>query len=147
MPGRWADRCSGLLHQCFDSLANRVSHGVGSAWGFGVALLAVGGWALSGPAFGFSDHWQLIINTGTTIVTFLVVFLIQHTQNKDARAIQLKLNELLAAVEGASSRLIDVERLSDEELDRLQAQFQALAEHIRARGDVAHAHSIDEEKD
>jgi low affinity Fe/Cu permease len=136
-----------MVHQWFDRLANWVSHVVGSPWGFGVALLAVSGWATSGPAFGFSDHWQLIINTGTTIVTFLVVFLIQHTQNKDARAIQLKLNELLAAVEGASSRLIDVERLSDEELDRLQAQFQALAEHIRARGDVAHAHSIDEEQD
>jgi low affinity Fe/Cu permease len=139
------DRIRSRAHGLFDALASRVSHLVGSPWGFGIALLAVGGWALSGPAFGFSDHWQLIINTGTTIITFLVVFLIQHTQNKDARAIQLKLNELLAAVEGASNRLINVEKLSDEELDRLQAQFQALSEHIRARGDAAHAHTIEEE--
>jgi low affinity Fe/Cu permease len=127
------DRVRGRIHEWFGDLANGVSHAVGSPWGFGLALLAVGGWALSGPAFGFSDHWQLIINTGTTIVTFLIVFLIQHAQNKDARAIQIKLNELLAAVEGASNRLINVEKLSDRELDRLQAQFQALAQHIRAR--------------
>jgi low affinity Fe/Cu permease len=146
IPGHRSRRLRGLLHEWFDELANRVSHVVGSAWGFGIALLAVLGWAFSGPAFGFSDHWQLIINTGTTIITFLIVFLIQHTQNKDARAIQIKLNELLAAVEGASNRLINVEKLSDEELDRLQAQFQALANHIRARGDAAHAHSIEEEK-
>jgi low affinity Fe/Cu permease len=140
------DRIRCGVHELFGSLASRVSHLVGSPWGFGIALLAVLAWALSGPTFGFSDHWQLVINTGTTIVTFLIVFLIQHTQNKDARAIQLKLNELLAAVEGASNRLINVEMLSDEELDRLQIQFQALSEHIRARGDAAHAHSINEEQ-
>jgi low affinity Fe/Cu permease len=134
------------IQKGFGALAHHVSQAVGSAWGFGIALLAVVGWALSGPVFGFSDHWQLIINTGTTIVTFLIVFLIQHTQNKDAQAIQIKLNELLAALEGASNRLINVEKLSDEELDRLQTQFQALSEHIRARGDAAHAHSINEEQ-
>jgi low affinity Fe/Cu permease len=140
------DRGHHRVHQQFGALASHVAQLVGSPWGFGTALLLVAAWALSGPAFGYSDHWQLIINTGTTIVTFLIVFLIQHTQNKDARAIQMKLNELLAAVEGASNRLINVEKLSDEELDRLQAQFQALAEHIRARGDAAHAHSVEEEK-
>jgi low affinity Fe/Cu permease len=129
----------------FGALASRVSQLVGSPWGFGIALLAVVAWALGGPAFAYSDRWQLVINTGTTIVTFLIVFLIQHAQNKDARAIQIKLNELLAAVEGASNRLINVEKLSDEELDRLQTQFQALADHIRARGDAAHAHSVEEE--
>jgi low affinity Fe/Cu permease len=140
------ERSSELVHQWFDHLASRVSHAVGSPWGFGAALLAVAGWALSGPAFGFSDHWQLIINTGTTVVTFLIVFLIQHTQNKDARAIQLKLNELLSAVEGASNRLINVEKLSDEELDRLQAHFETLSEHIRIRGDAAQARRGDEGK-
>src|SRR5262245_43912437 len=138
-------RVNGRIHELFGELASSVSNLVGSPWGFGIALIAVVAWVLSGPAFGFSDHWQLIINTGTTIITFLVVFLIQHTQNKDARAIQIKLNELLAAVEGASNRLINVEKMSDEELDRLQKQFQALADHIRARGDAAHAHSVEEE--
>src|SRR5262245_66377640 len=135
----------GRVHELFGELATCVSHVVGAPWAFGLACLAVAAWALSGSAFGYSDSWQLVINTGTTIVTFLIVFLIQHTQNKDARAIQIKLNELLAAVEGASNRLINVEKMSDEELDRLQKQFQALADHIRARGDAAHAHSVEEE--
>jgi low affinity Fe/Cu permease len=135
----------GRVSWAFGALSNRVAVTVGSPWAFGLALLAIIAWALSGPALGYSDSWQLTINTGTTIVTFLIVFLIQHTQNKDARAIQIKLNELLAAVEGASNRLINVEEMTDEELDRLRAQFQALVRHIRARGDAAHAHSIEEE--
>ena len=100
----------------------------GSGPGFGMALATILVWAITGPLFGWSDTWQLVINTGTTIVTFLMVFLIQRTQNKDGMAIQLKLNELVAAIEGASNRLIDVEDLSERELKSLHAHFQRLAE-------------------
>jgi low affinity Fe/Cu permease len=145
VPERQRRTFRGRAYELFGRVANRVSSLVGSPWAFGLALLAIAAWAAAGPLFGYSDSWQLVINTGTTIVTFLIVFLIQHTQNKDARAIQIKLNELLAAVEGASNRLINVEKMSDEDLDRLQAQFQALADHVRARGDAVHAHSIEEQ--
>jgi low affinity Fe/Cu permease len=137
----------GRIHLAFGELASRVALIVGSPWAFTVAVLTIVGWAVTGPAFGYSDTWQLIINTGTTIVTFLIVFLIQHTQNKDARAIQIKLNELLAAVQGASNRLVNVEKMSDAELDHLQQQFQTLADRMRAQGDAVQAHSIEEEND
>ncbi len=101
-------------------------------------------WAVTGPVFGFSDSWQLIINTGTTIVTFLMVFLIQHAQNRDTRAIQLKLNELIAAVEGASNRLIDVEDLEEEELEHLHARYQKLVKHATHLHEGAHT-SVDNE--
>ena len=130
----------------FHTFANRMSQAAGSPFAFLAAVIIIIVWAVAGPLFGFSDTWQLVINTGTTIITFLIVFLIQHTQNKDARAIQLKLNELLSAVEGASNRLINVEKLSDEELDRLQAHFETLSEHIRIRGDAAQARRGDEGK-
>src|SRR5690242_19926041 len=113
--------------EVFARLAGRVSQAAGSFWTFSVALLVVLVWAATGPLFGYSETWQLVINTGTTIVTFLMVFVIQHAQNKDMRAVQLKLNELIAAVEGASNRLIDVEDLSDRELEHLYARFQHLA--------------------
>jgi len=135
----------GRVHHLFGGLANRVSLVVGSPWAFLLAALVIVAWAATGPVFHYSDSWQLVINTGTTIVTFLMVFLIQHTQNKDARATQLKLNELIAAVEGASGRLINVETMSDEELDRLHARFQALADEMRARGDLAGSHSVEED--
>jgi low affinity Fe/Cu permease len=92
-----------LVSARFGALANGVSSFAGSPWAFGLAALAIVAWGIAGRTYGYSDSWQLVINTGTTIVTFLMVFLIHHTQNKDARAIQLKLNELLAAVEGASN--------------------------------------------
>jgi low affinity Fe/Cu permease len=111
----------------FEMLAARASRATGSFWSFAIALFVVLAWAGSGPAFHYSETWQLVINTGTTIVTFLMVFVIQHSQNKETRAIQLKLNELIAAVEGASNRLIDVEDLSDRELDHLYQRFQGLA--------------------
>jgi low affinity Fe/Cu permease len=91
-------------------LSEWVTAWAGSSWGFGAALALVLAWLVTGPLFGFSDTWQLVINTGTTIVTFLMVFLIQRTQNKDALALHLKLNEIVAAIDGASNRLIDVER-------------------------------------
>src|ERR671913_1692233 len=104
-------------------LAAAVTRWSGSSWGFGTALSIVIIWAATGPIFRWSDTWQLVINTGTTIVTFLMVFLIQRTQNKDGMAIQLKLNELVAAMEGASNRLIDVEDLTEEELKTLHDHY------------------------
>jgi low affinity Fe/Cu permease len=114
------------MHKLFRKFAHRASEAVGSPWAFLLAVLIVAVWALSGPLFGYSDTWQLVINTGTTIVTFLMVFLIQNTQNRDAKAIHLKLDELLRGVEQARTGLVDLEDLSDEELARLQRQFQEL---------------------
>jgi len=96
---------------------------LGSAWAFIGAIFIIAVWGLTGPAFYFSDTWQLIINTGTTIVTFLMVFLIQNTQNRDAKAMHLKLDELIRAIQGARNRLVDLEKLSDDELKRLEEQF------------------------
>jgi low affinity Fe/Cu permease len=103
-----------------------ISHAVGTPWAFGLAILLVTAWALTGPLFHYSDAWQLTINTGTTIVTFLMVFLIQHTQNRDAQVTQLKLDELIRAVSEARNELVDMEDLSDDELRRLKAQFEKL---------------------
>src|SRR6187551_368947 len=115
------------VEEVFANVAGKVSQAAGSFWTFSLALAVVLVWAATGPIFHYSETWQLVINTGTTIVTFLMVFVIQHAQNKDMRAVQLKLNELIAAVEGASNRLIDVEDLSDRELEHLYARFQHLA--------------------
>jgi len=107
----------------FDHLATRTATVAGSAWAFGTAVLVVLAWALTGPVFHFSDTWQLVINTGTTILTFFMVFLIQHTQNKESRAVQLKLNELIASTEGASNRLISIEDFSEDDLEDLHLRF------------------------
>jgi len=104
-------------------------------------------WALSGPLFGFSETWQLVINTGTTIVTFLMVFLIQRAQNKDSRAVHIKLNEIVAALDGASNRLIDVESLSEAEIETLHRHFERLAEQSKAEQKVTESHSIEEAED
>jgi low affinity Fe/Cu permease len=111
----------------FASIAAKVAEATGSFWAFSIASLVIIVWALSGPVFHFSDTWQLVINTSTTIVTFLMVFVIQHAQNRDTRAMHLKLNELIAALEGASNRLIDVEDLTDEELRALTARYRHLS--------------------
>src|SRR5262245_60806115 len=108
----------------------------------GLAIVVI--WALLGPVFGYSNTWQLVINTGTTIVTFLMVFLIQRSQNKDALAIHLKLNEIVAAINGASNRLIDVEAFSEEELRMLHRYYRELAELARKESDVSRSHSIEE---
>jgi low affinity Fe/Cu permease len=129
------------------SLAAAITRWAGSSWGFGVAATTVVVWAVTGPLFGWSDTWQLVINTGTTIVTFLMVFLIQRTQNKDGLAIQLKLNELVAAIEGASNRLIDVEDLSESDLKSLHAHYRRLVEMARQDENVAASHSIEEAED
>jgi low affinity Fe/Cu permease len=115
------------VEDLFARVAAKASQATGSFWTFSLAFLVVLVWAATGPFFGYSETWQLVINTGTTIVTFLMVFIIQHAQNKDMRAVQLKLNELIAAVEGASNRLIDVEDLTDHELEHLYARYQHLA--------------------
>jgi low affinity Fe/Cu permease len=118
----------------FQGFAHRVSLSVGSPWAFLLALATIIVWAVTGPLFHFSNAWQLVINTGTTIITFLMVFVIQSTQNRDARVTQLKLDELIRAVAAARNELVDMEDLSDEELQRLQAQFEALRQQAeRAR--------------
>jgi low affinity Fe/Cu permease len=111
-----------------ERFSQSVAHWTGSSAAFTLALASIVLWAITGPVFGFSDTWQLVINTATTIVTFLMVFLIQRAQNKDTRAIELKLNELIAALEGASNRMIDVEDLDESELDELHEQFRKLVE-------------------
>jgi low affinity Fe/Cu permease len=118
----------------FGRFAARSSHYLGSRWAFVAAIGVILVWAVTGPMFHFSDTWQLVINTGTTIVTFLMVFLIQNTQNRDARAIHLKLNELIHAVDKAKNRMIDVENLSDLELDELARNY----ERIRASAEERH---------
>jgi low affinity Fe/Cu permease len=112
----------------FRKFAQAISHAVGSPWAFTIAVLIIVVWAATGPLFGFSDTWQLVINTGTTIITFLMVFLIQNTQNRDAKALHLKLDELLKGVKGARTGLVDLEELSDEELEELQREFRRLHE-------------------
>jgi low affinity Fe/Cu permease len=124
------------------ALASAVTHWAGSPWGFGTALGTIIIWAVTGPLFKWSNTWQLVINTGTTIITFLMVFLIQRTQNKDGMAIQLKLNELVAAVENASNRLIDIEDLTEEELEVLHKHYQKLAEMERSEIHMASSHSL-----
>ena len=114
----------------FHRFAQRVSSGVGSGTAFVLAFLVVLAWALTGPLFHYSNTWQLVINTGTTIVTFLMVFLIQNTQNRDAKVFQLKLDELIRAVRDARNDFIDIESLSDKELEQIQAQFRDLREHV-----------------
>jgi low affinity Fe/Cu permease len=114
------------VNAAFAGFAARCAIATGSFWAFICAFLSIIIWALLGPSFGYSGQWQLVINTGTTIVTFLMVFVIQHAQNKDMRAVQLKLNEIIAATEGASNRLIDVEDLTEEELERIYQRFRHL---------------------
>ena len=121
-----------VVSNAFRVFAHRSSIMLGSAWAFAGAVLVILVWILTGPTFHFSDTWQLIINTATTVVTFLMVFLIQNTQNRDAKAVQLKLDELIRAIRSARNELVDLEDLSDEDLKKLEQQFQQLrkkAEH------------------
>jgi low affinity Fe/Cu permease len=113
-------------HDFFRKFAHRTSSSVGSPWAFMLAVIVILVWAVTGPIFHFSDTWQLVINTSTTIVTFLMVFLIQNTQNRDAIAIHLKLDELIRAMKGARNKLVDLEELSDEELETLRQEFHRL---------------------
>jgi low affinity Fe/Cu permease len=123
------------------SLATRWT---GSSWAFAVAVTVIVAWAATGPIFGYSDTWQLVINTGTTIVTFLMVFLIQRGQNKESMAIQLKLNELVAAVQGASNRLINVEDLTEEEVRVLHQHYRRLVELAKQDESLTESHSVED---
>jgi low affinity Fe/Cu permease len=119
----------------FRIFARRSSTVLGSAWAFGIAILIIVIWGLTGPAFHYSNTWQLIINTGTTIVTFLMVFLIQNTQNRDAKAAHLKLDEIIRAVKGARNELVDLEKLADEDLTSLEKQFERVRKKAERNGD------------
>lgn len=126
-----------LVSDAFRVFARRSSLVLGSAWAFAVALFIIVVWGLTGPTFHFSDTWQLIINTGTTIVTFLMVFIIQNTQNRDAKAVHLKLDEIIRALKDARNELVDLEELSDEDLKKLEQQFQRIRQ--KAEHDGNHA--------
>ena len=125
-------------------MSKAATEWTGTSLAFALALGTVLVWAATGPIFAFSNTWQLVINTGTTIVTFLMVFLIQRSQNKDSQAVHLKLNELVAAVQGASNRLINVEELSEDEVKILRAHFHKLVELAKRDGDLQSSHSIEE---
>jgi low affinity Fe/Cu permease len=140
MPKKTEPRRPNVLER----FSSAVTRSTGSTPAFIVASTIVLVWALTGPLFGFSDTWQLVINTGTTIVTFLMVFLIQRSQNKDSLATQLKLNELVAAIKGASNRLIDVENLSEDELRVLHRHYTRLVMMAKKEADLTSSHSIEE---
>ena len=116
----------------FVRFAKWTARVTGRPMAFVIAVIGIVAWACTGPVFGFSDTWQLVINTSTTIITFLMVFLIQNTQNRDAEAIQVKLDELIRAMQGAHTALLDLEELEDEELDRIRANYEQIAERARA---------------
>ena len=121
-----APRPNGRVGDWFGHFSTRTSTWLGSKWAFSAAVLVIIGWGFTGPLFRYSDTWQLVINTGTTIVTFLMVFLIQNTQNRDARAINLKLDELIHAISRAKNQMMEIEKLTDEELDALEAKFERI---------------------
>jgi low affinity Fe/Cu permease len=131
----------------FETFSNAVTRATGSSYAFLIALLIIILWAATGPIFQFSDTWQLVINTGTTIITFLMVFIIQQSQNKDTVAIQLKLNELIACNAKASNRLIDVEDLTEEELQVIKKFYVHLSSLAKKEGNIATTHSLDEADD
>jgi low affinity Fe/Cu permease len=128
----------------FERLALSITRITGRPIAFLIAVAAILVWAITGPIFKFSDTWQLVINTGTTIITFLMVFIIQQSQNKDSLSIQLKLNEIVAAMEGASNRLINVEDLSEDELIILRTFYKKLSEMAQKEDNLNKSHSIEE---
>jgi low affinity Fe/Cu permease len=132
------------LGYLLEQFSLKATQATGTSTAFIMALMVIVVWGITGPIFGFSDTWQLVINTGTTIVTFLMVFLIQRAQNKDALAIHLKLNEIVAALEGASNRLIDVEDLTEDEIKTLHEHFQRLARMSKEDLSIGQTHSIEE---
>ena len=142
-----SERESRGLEAFLERFARGAIEWAGGSWAFGLAVAVILAWGLTGPLFGFSDTWQLVINTGTTIVTFLMVFLIQRAQNKDAKAMQLKLNEIVAAIKGASNHLIDVEDLSEAEIETLRRHYTELSRLADKKGGVLESHSIEEARD
>jgi low affinity Fe/Cu permease len=131
------------LNRFLEQVAEKATKQTGSSWAFALAVAVIIVWLASGPLFHFSDTWQLVVNTGTTIVTFLMVFLIQRTQNKETVAIQLKLNELVAALKGASNRLIDLEDWTEEELKGLHEHYRRLSQLAREDRDQHRSLSVD----
>jgi len=132
------------LGRALEKFSLAATEWAGSSWAFGVAVAVILAWVVTGPIFHFSDTWQLVINTGTTIVTFLMVFLIQRAQNKEGKALQLKLDEIVAAMAGASNRLIDVESLSEDEIRAIKRHYAEIAALAAKRGGILESHSIDE---
>jgi low affinity Fe/Cu permease len=132
------------LGHLLEQFSRKATKATGSSTAFVMALLTIFVWLVTGPLFNFSDTWQLVINTGTTIVTFLMVFLIQRTQNKDSLAIHLKLNEIVAAIEGSSNRLIDVEDLTEAEIETLHKHYGQLAQMAKQDIKLTQSHSIEE---
>lgn len=128
------NRQSGSAADSFRTFANQASYVVGTKWAFLAAVLLIIAWAASGPAFHYSDTWQLVVNTATTVVTFLIVFLIQNTQNRDARAIHLKLDEIIRSIERAQNEMIHIEKLSDEELEAMTQKFEKIRREYESRG-------------
>ena len=137
---------SGVIGRSLESFSRVVCRWTGGSLAFALACGVVLLWLVTGPIFGFSDTWQLVINTGTTVVTFLMVFLIQRSQNKDSLAIQLKLNEIVAALQGASNQLIDVEDLTEEELRALHRHYAKLVSMARKDSSLTESHSVEEAK-
>jgi low affinity Fe/Cu permease len=127
----------------FERFSEWATAATGSSAAFIIAFLTVLVWAVTGPVFQYSQTWQLVINTGTTIVTFLMVFLIQKSQNKDSKAVHLKLNEIIASHEGTSNRMVNIEDLSEDELDKLYQFYIRLSELAQKEGDITCTHSID----
>lgn len=129
------------MSELFHHFATKISALTGSPWTFILACIVILVWVLTGPIYGFSDTWQLVINTGTTIITFLMVFLIQNTQNRDAKAIHVKLDELIKGVKGARTSMVDIEDLADEDLEKLHQEFSSLhekyASELKKRGRIS----------
>jgi low affinity Fe/Cu permease len=132
------------MHQYLEWFSGQVTNWAGSSWSFATAVALLLVWAICGPFFDFSENWQLVVNTGTTIITFLMVFLIQRAQNKESLAVQVKLNELLASQQGASNRLINVEDLTEDEIRDLHTRFSKLAERLERLADDCDPHSVSE---
>lgn len=134
----------GGIKAWFEKFSTWATNAAGSTGAFGMAAGIVLAWAVTGPIFNYSETWQLVINTGTTIITFLMVFLIQKSQNKDSLAVQLKLNELLASHETASNRLVDIEDLTEDEIKLLQKFYVKLANEVKQESNLQSSHSIEE---
>jgi low affinity Fe/Cu permease len=134
----------GAINTKLERCSQKATEWTGTAWAFVLACLSIVTWGVTGPIFHFSDTWQLVINTSTTIITFLMVFLIQRTQNKDSLAIHVKLNELLATKKGASNLLINVEDMSEGEVKLLHKKFSDLVERVKKEQDASQPHSVRE---
>ena len=135
------------FNHLLEQFAYKTTMWSGSSWAFLVAIALTIGWLVCGPIFGYSDSWQLVMNTLSSIVTFLMVFLIQRSQNRDSLAIQVKLSELIAATKGASNRLIDIEELTENELEAIHRRYQALAERVQKKRQITASVSIEQTKE